>query len=358
MKLLGRGAMRISGKPATHGFAAPGDTILIENRLLLYVTLRPDTPTLRNFPLSHLGPPGQPDRFGMVGDSERMMRARDEAARAAGSDQNVLVLGETGSGKEALARTVHFLSDRASKPFVAHNGAVLSPELAPAEIFGNEEDFPNPPVDARPGLVGESDGGTLYLDEIGELPEKVQTDLLRVLDHGGEYRRLGGKNERVDDIPPLLQHRAKLLLGQSTVIANRERFIETRPDGTRWVRIAPELVEALMLANHPLDVRGLDATLLAAIGQSVGNTIRASKEQLEALRPAPKRQPARLRMADGRLRDLTPDEVNGLAQAHRRHLRVRRPRRRRDRRLAPPAPPRPRALRHRRASPEDGDDNR
>jgi DNA-binding NtrC family response regulator len=346
VKLLGRGPMRINGKPCTEGIAAPGHTILIDNRLLLYVTRRSLHPTLRHFPAHMLGAFGQPDAFDMVGESEAMMRARDEAALAAQGDLHVLVLGETGSGKEALAKVVHALSARAKGPFVDHNAAGLDDELAQAELFGNEKNFPNPPMDARAGLVGEADGGTLFLDEIGELSHAVQAKLLRVLDKRGQYRRLGGKTtltsdfrmvgatnqpldkarpdfvgrckgrvnapslrRRIEDIPLIAQHRAKELLQGAPLLAGR--FIEQRPDGTRWVRIAPDLLEALMLADHPLNVRGLDTVLWAAMGWSTGSWIRPSPEQLDELKPAALVRSPYL-LPDGKLRELTKVEVADL----------------------------------------------
>jgi DNA-binding NtrC family response regulator len=347
VKLLGRGPMRIHGKPCTEGIAAPGHTILIENRLLLYVSRRSVHPTLRHFPTHLLGAFGQPDAFDMVGDSEAMMRARDAAALAAQGDLHVLVLGETGSGKEALARVVHALSRRAKGAFVEHNAAGLDDELAQAELFGNEKNYPNPPMDARPGLVGEADGGTLFLDEIGELSHDVQAKLLRVLDKRGQYRRLGGKTtltsdfrmvgatnqpldkprpdfvgrfkgrvnvpslrQRVEDIPSIAQHRARELLRGAPQLAGR--FIEQRPDGTSWVRIAPELLEALMLAEHPLNVRGLDTVLWAAMGRSIGSWIRPSPELLESLeRRAAPAQSSYL-LPDGKMRELTAAEIADL----------------------------------------------
>lgn len=347
VKLLGHGRMRISGQPATEGYAPIGATIAIDNRLLLRVTVRSLRLTLRHFPLHLLGAFGQPDAFDMVGESEVMMRLRDAAALAAQGDLHVLVTGETGSGKEALARLIHALSVRAKGPFVEHNAAGLSDGLAQAELFGNDRNFPNPPMDARPGLVAEADRGTLYLDEIGELSHKVQAKLLRVLDKGGKFRHLGGTKtltsdfrmvgatnrpldeQRTDfvgrfkghvevpslrthaeDIPLLAQHRARELLSKAPKMA--ERFIEKLPSGSSWVRIAPDLLEALMLAEHPLNVRGLDAVLWAAMGRSEGNWIRPSAEQLAALMPLPKPGAVNFRTPEGRLRDLTPEEVTVL----------------------------------------------
>jgi len=346
VKLLGRGPMRIAGIPATEGVALVGETILVHERLLLYVTRRPLECTLRHFPVSHLGPFGQPDAFGQVGEGEAMRRLRDATAVAAQGEEHVLVLGGSGSGKQAVSRALHGLSSRSKGPFVEFNAAGLDKGLAQAELFGNEKNFPNPPMDARPGMVAEAHEGTLYLDEIGEMSHDVQAKLLSVLDDAGHFRRLGGSKtltsdfrmvgatnqplskprqdfvgrfrgqvdvpglrERAEDIPLIAQHSARVMLAAAPALA--ERFIAQRPDGTSFVRIAPDLLEALMLADHPLNVRGVEKVLWAAMGRSIGSWIRPSLEQLEALRPV-KRERAPMLMSDGRMRDLTPIEVDEL----------------------------------------------
>jgi two-component system, NtrC family, response regulator HydG len=347
VKLLGRGTMHVAGAPATEGLVAPGQTILLEDRLLLLATHGPAVLETRHLPPGQRGAFGQADRFGMVGESPRLWRLLDMLAFAARSGEHVLLLGETGTGKELAARAVHLLSDRAVRPYVAHNAAGLPPALAEAELFGNVKDYPNPPMPDRAGLLGEASGGSLLLDELGELPEEVQAKLLRVLDDGGQYRRLGeGSSRRADvrvigatnrpierfrgdlfarlkqrielprlrdrpeDIPLLVQHRLLLLLGRSPDLA--ARFVVQRPDGFVHARVGVELVDALLGAEHPLNVRGLDAVLLTAIEQSRGNTVRASTEQLAALRPVPQGRRAGLVSAGGRVGELTPAEVDTL----------------------------------------------
>ena len=339
--------MRISGQPDTQRLVLPGQTILVGDRLLLYVTRRSPELTLQHFPASLLGPFGQPDAFGIIGESEAMMRLRDEIARAARSGLHVLVRGESGAGKEAVARALHRLSSRAKGPFISHNGAGLSETLAQAEIFGNEKNFPNPPMEAHAGLVGEAHGGVLYLDEIGELPREVQAMLLRVLDQGGQYRRLGESRNRTsdflmvgatnsslegarrdfvarflatilvpalrehaEDIPLLAQPLAMMLLASNADQA--ARFIEERPDGSRYVRISPDLLEALMLAEHPLNVRGLAAYLWRAMGTSKGSWIRPSRELIEELRRPSPAGPGGFLTPEGRMRELTADEQQAL----------------------------------------------
>jgi transcriptional regulator with GAF, ATPase, and Fis domain len=98
----------------------------------------------------------------------------------------VLLLGESGAGKELAARAIHGLGDRRARPLVARNAATMPETLIGAELFGNVKNFPNPGMPERPGLIGEADRSTLFLDEIGDLPEACQVHLLRVLDDGGE----------------------------------------------------------------------------------------------------------------------------------------------------------------------------
>ena len=110
-----------------------------------------------------------------------------------------MLLGETGTGKELAARAVHRFSTRADRPLVARNAATMPAGLIDAELFGNARNYPNPGMAERPGLVGQADGGFLFLDEIGELPSELQAHLLRVLDAGGEYQRLGESRVRRSD---------------------------------------------------------------------------------------------------------------------------------------------------------------
>ncbi len=135
------------------------------------------------------------------------MVARSEAMRtllvragpiARSSDVPVVIGGETGVGKEVLARTLHANSPRADKPLVAINVAALPVDLVESELFGHERGAFTGATASRAGLFEAADGGTLLLDEIGELPLGLQAKLLRVLD-GGEVRRVGSsRTTRVD----------------------------------------------------------------------------------------------------------------------------------------------------------------
>jgi two-component system response regulator AtoC len=136
---------------------------------------------------------------GIVVDDPAMRELYQQATQAAAAPISVLILGETGVGKEVLARTIHRLSRRASGPFVALNCAALTESLLQAELFGHEKGAFTGALQARAGLFEAADGGTLFLDEIGELSQSVQTQLLRVLEER-KVLRVGGRAERAVDV--------------------------------------------------------------------------------------------------------------------------------------------------------------
>ncbi|MFU8805159.1 MAG: sigma 54-interacting transcriptional regulator, partial [Bradymonadaceae bacterium] len=126
----------------------------------------------------------------LVARSPAMQEALRRASRFAHSDAPVVVFGETGSGKEVIARVLHQNSSRSQKSFVAINVAALPAELLESELFGHGKGAFTGAVSMRQGLFEEADGGTLFLDEIGEMPLTLQAKLLRVL-QDGEVRRVG-----------------------------------------------------------------------------------------------------------------------------------------------------------------------
>ncbi len=126
----------------------------------------------------------------LVAKSHAMQELLKRVARFAPSDAPVVVLGETGSGKEVIARVLHANSPRAKEPFVAVNVAALPSELLESELFGHGKGAFTGAGEARAGLFEAADGGTLFLDEIGEMALPLQAKLLRVL-QDGELRRVG-----------------------------------------------------------------------------------------------------------------------------------------------------------------------
>jgi DNA-binding NtrC family response regulator len=123
----------------------------------------------------------------------------DQAQRAAATECSVLILGETGTGKDLLARVIHESSRRASGPYVAVNCGALPRELIASHLFGHEKGAFTGAAEAREGYFVEAHGGTLFLDEIGELPLELQPHLLRVLETR-RVRRVGGQVDRPVDV--------------------------------------------------------------------------------------------------------------------------------------------------------------
>lgn len=131
----------------------------------------------------------------MVGQSPAMQDVFRLIQRAGPSDKAILILGESGTGKELVARALHRASRRADKPMVVINCAALPETLLESELFGHEKGAFTGAVSAKPGLFEVADGGTLFIDEIGELPGSLQAKLLRVLEDGS-LRRIGSIQER------------------------------------------------------------------------------------------------------------------------------------------------------------------
>ncbi len=135
----------------------------------------------------------------LVGDSPTMQRARQLIAKVAPTDSAVLIRGETGTGKELAARAVHDQSLRADQPFVAINCGALPESLIESELFGHRKGAFTGADEHRIGLFEVAHGGTVFLDEIGELPRAMQAKLLRVLE-SGEIRRVGENQATLVDV--------------------------------------------------------------------------------------------------------------------------------------------------------------
>jgi DNA-binding NtrC family response regulator len=135
----------------------------------------------------------------MVGSSSNMQEVMRQVEVAAPSTASVLITGETGSGKEVVARSIHMLSPRDGRPFIAVNCAAIPESLMESEIFGHEKGAFTGAAERRIGCFELAEGGTLLLDEIGEMPAQTQAKLLRVLeDH--KVRRLGSRVETPVDV--------------------------------------------------------------------------------------------------------------------------------------------------------------
>ncbi len=237
----------------------------------------------------------------IVGESVAMRRLIDAASRIAPRDITVLVRGETGTGKELVAALIHAESKRARKPLVRFNCAAIPGELAEAELFGHTRGAFTGAVQARRGFFAEADGGTLVLDEVGELPLPLQAKLLRALQEG-EIQPVGaGRVEHVDvrviactnrdlaadvragrfredlyyrlavvelQVPPLHEHREDIpALAAEFARRYAEKF------GVEGSRLSPSLVSSLQAADWPGNVRQLENAIARLVALSTGGEI-------------------------------------------------------------------------------------
>ncbi len=129
-------------------------------------------------------------RFGIIGNSELLNRALEVAVRVAPTDLSILVTGESGVGKEFFPQIIHNYSSRKHKKYIAVNCGAIPEGTIDSELFGHEKGSFTGAIEARKGYFEEADGGTIFLDEVGELPLSTQVRLLRVL-QSGEYIRVG-----------------------------------------------------------------------------------------------------------------------------------------------------------------------
>ncbi|HTP62294.1 MAG TPA: sigma-54 dependent transcriptional regulator [Burkholderiales bacterium] len=157
----------------------------------------------------------------LIGQSPPLLKLKSQLAQFAGSPFPVLIEGESGSGKELVARSLHRLSARAGKPYFALNCAAIAPTLVEPALFGHVKGAFTGAAAARPGYFEDASDGTLFLDEIGELPLEIQAKLLRVLENG-EYQRVGETASRVS--------RARVIAASNRDLRQEVRRGTFRPD--------------------------------------------------------------------------------------------------------------------------------
>jgi transcriptional regulator with GAF, ATPase, and Fis domain len=183
----------------------------------------------------------------MIGRSPKMIALLDRIDRLARVDATVLVTGESGSGKELVARALHEFGDRAGRPFVAINCAALPHDLLESELFGHERGAFTGAVRDKPGRFELCEGGTLLLDEVGCLPLSLQAKLLRVLEDG-RFERVGGTRT--------LHLQARVIAATNADLDARVRDGSFRADLLYRLNVCPVVVP-------PLRERGDDIPLLA-----------------------------------------------------------------------------------------------
>ena len=240
----------------------------------------------------------------LVGESRLMMGLRTRITRYAETEETVLISGETGTGKELIARLLHDLSPRRKTPFIAVNCAAIPGPLAESEFFGSTRGAYTGAVQCRSGLLSRASGGTLLLDEFGELAPEVQSKLLRALELGA-YRPVGANREERADVrivaatnrdlessvlrgefradlyyrinvlqiaaPPLREHRGDIPRIAGAI------FGELLPKGAK-IRVTESVMAELLHAPWPGNVRELKNVLRRSLVMSGGGVI----ERLES----------------------------------------------------------------------------
>jgi DNA-binding NtrC family response regulator len=201
---------------------------------------------------------------GAVGSSLAMRRIFALLARLAPTDLTITLVGETGTGKDVLARAIHDVSPRARAPFVVFDCAAAAPSLIESELFGHEKGAFTSAVAARPGVFERAHRGTLFIDEIGELPLDLQPKLLRALEER-RVQRVGGGNVRPFDV---------------RIVAATNRNLAAQVEGGAFrqdlfFRLSTAILQVPPLREHVDDLPDLIATFLAQMGRPLTVTPKA-----------------------------------------------------------------------------------
>ncbi len=270
-------------------------------------------------------------REGIVGSSAGIEACMELMAKAAASEANVLIIGETGTGKELFARAIHKNSKRAAKNFIIVDCAALPATIVESILFGHEKGAFTSADKQRDGLLRHADGGTLFLDEVGELPPSVQKAFLRVLQERS-FRSIGGKEELKTDfrlvaatnqdlealvkegrfrndllyrlrsisieLPPLREHTEDIRELVLYYIANLcERY------GVDTKGFSPEFLEALISYDWPGNIRELVNTLERALAVAHGEPVLFPKHLPTDIRIKLARASAGERGTDGQIKE-------------------------------------------------------
>ena len=216
--------------------------------------------------------PAIPMRFGMVGASPAMRAVFERIERVAPSHVPVLIEGETGTGKELVARALHEESPRRSKPFLAENCAAVPANLLESELFGHVRGSFTGAIADRPGHFVAADGGTVFLDEIGDMPLEMQSKLLRVLQEG-EVRPVGSNKT--------LQVDVRVVAATNKDLTSMVRARTFRED--LYFRLNVVAIRLPPLRERGGDVRLLAHALAAKTEAEVGKKLSISEDALAAL---------------------------------------------------------------------------
>jgi PAS domain S-box-containing protein len=243
----------------------------------------------------------------MVGSSKAYLKCLDQLERIAATDATALLLGETGTGKELAAQHIHSISTRTAKPFVVLDCTVLPETLFESEVFGHERGAFTGSVGDKCGLFEQADGGTLFIDEVGELPLPLQAKLLRSLETG-QFRRVGSTKVRTVDVRIVCATNRNLLQQVSTGSFREDLYYRIACLSVRLPSLRERLDDVGVLAHfllnqisvavgcqykltsgaidwlkhhdYPGNIRELRNILMVATSQSAHNVIHADDIKL------------------------------------------------------------------------------
>jgi two-component system response regulator AtoC len=239
----------------------------------------------------------------IVAESPAMKRVLDMVARVAPKDVTVLLTGESGAGKDIVASALHAHSRRADKPFIRFNAAAIPSELAEAELFGHTKGAFTGAQTARLGYFQQADKGTLFIDEIGELPLPIQAKILRAL-QSGEVQQVGGRAETVN---------VRLLAATNRDLAAEARSGRFREDLFYRLNVVP--IRVPPLRDRPEDVEPLVRSFVRQYAERYGmGPVDVEPGLVEAMRTSA--WPGNVRELENtvaRLLALAPDERITLA---------------------------------------------
>lgn len=210
--------------------------------------------------------------YGIIGSSPALLKAIRELEQVSDSNANVLLLGESGTGKELFARALHTASPRVNKPFIKVNCAAIPESLFESELFGHEKGAFTGASSERAGLFQQADGGTIFLDEIGELTLSVQSKILRTLQEG-TITRLGGRKEIKIDV--------RIVTATHRNLAEAVQQGEFRQDLYYRLYVIPIMLPALR--ERRSDIPELVAFFLNHINQQNHRSVNLTAEAIQAL---------------------------------------------------------------------------